>query len=128
MIKWKKGNNLSLSKFFNSKEFENRKDSNYKIDAELLCRLYMLRKEFGAPIIITSGFRSEEYNKEIGGATKSQHVLGKAADIRPGNFSKKELNRLYELCKKHFKAIGDGRHKGFIHVDIRDDKIRRWEY
>jgi hypothetical protein len=35
----------------------------------------------GIPIYVTSGFRSEDVNKEIGGAPNSQHMKGEAADI-----------------------------------------------
>ena len=35
------------------------------------------------PIIINSGFRNEDVNRRVGGVKNSQHLLGKAADIRP---------------------------------------------
>lgn len=41
-----------------------------------------LREKWGAPIIVTSGFRCEKLNKAVGGATTSQHRLGQAVDIR----------------------------------------------
>ena len=40
------------------------------------------RNEVG-PIIINSGFRSNEVNKMVGGVSNSQHMRGQAADIRP---------------------------------------------
>lgn len=40
-----------------------------------------VREHFGKPIAITSGFRSPELNKRIGGAKNSQHLEGKALDI-----------------------------------------------
>jgi zinc D-Ala-D-Ala carboxypeptidase len=49
-----------------------------------LCRevLDPLRALANRPIIITSGYRSTEVNKAIGGASTSQHRLGQAADIK----------------------------------------------
>jgi zinc D-Ala-D-Ala carboxypeptidase len=44
--------------------------------------LQPLRNRFGR-IHVTSGFRSREVNKHIGGAFNSQHLLGEAADIVP---------------------------------------------
>ena len=41
-----------------------------------------LREEWGAPIIVTSGYRSPQLNVVVGGARSSQHLLGQAADIR----------------------------------------------
>jgi len=40
-----------------------------------------VREHFGKPIGITSGFRSVELNKRIGGSKTSQHLEGKALDI-----------------------------------------------
>ena len=41
-----------------------------------------LRELWGAPIIVTSGYRCAALNKAVGGAASSQHVRGEAADIR----------------------------------------------
>lgn len=128
MISWKKGQYKKLSKYFSSKEFENSTDKVFYIDPILLERLDKVREEFGEPIIITSGYRSPEHNAKIGGSKSSQHCLGKACDFKPKKFTKENLDKLYLICEKYFKAVGDGRHRGFIHVDIRDDKIRRWTY
>lgn len=40
-----------------------------------------LREKIGKPLHITSGYRSPEYNKIIGGSINSQHMNGEAADI-----------------------------------------------
>ncbi len=42
--------------------------------------LQPIRDKFGT-IDVTSGFRSDEVNKAIGGSTTSQHLKGEAADI-----------------------------------------------
>ena len=44
-----------------------------------------VRKQFGRPMAINSGYRSPAVNKAVGGAADSQHVRGEAADIEiPG--------------------------------------------
>ena len=43
--------------------------------------LQPLRKAWGHPIVVSSGYRCEELNKAVGGAKNSQHLLGEAADI-----------------------------------------------
>ena len=128
MISWKKGQYKKLSKYFSSKEFENSTDKVFYIHPLLLELLDKVREDFGEPLVITSGYRSPEHNAKIGGSKSSQHCLGKAADLRPKNFTKENLDKLYLICENYFKAVGDGRHRGFVHVDIRDDKIRRWTY
>lgn len=39
-----------------------------------------IRKKYNKPIIITSGYRSDQLNKRIGGAKNSDHVYGQACD------------------------------------------------
>lgn len=47
-----------------------------------LCRvLEAVRALLGAPVIVTSGFRSQAVNKLVGGAINSAHIKGLAADI-----------------------------------------------
>jgi len=40
-----------------------------------------IRKHFGVPIMISSGYRSKELNTAIGGSLTSQHCTGEAIDI-----------------------------------------------
>lgn len=66
----------------------------------LLCEnvLEPLRRRFGV-IRITSGFRSKELNKAIGGDKYSQHLRGEAADIHVSN---QEVGRkMYDFIKTH---------------------------
>ena len=44
-----------------------------------------LRQLYGAPIMVTSGYRSPAVNAAVGGAAHSQHLLGEAADITTGS-------------------------------------------
>ena len=39
-----------------------------------------LRKLYGKPVVVTSGYRSEEVNRLVGGVPGSQHTRGEAAD------------------------------------------------
>ena len=41
-----------------------------------------LRRLYGSPIIITSGYRCPALNKAVGGKPNSQHVKGQAADLK----------------------------------------------
>lgn len=52
---------------------------NFKILAENVFE--KVREHFGVPIHISSGYRSKELNKAIGGSVTSQHCSGEAIDI-----------------------------------------------
>ena len=56
-----------------------------------------LREKYGAPIIVTSGFRCEKLNKAVGGAKTSQHRLGQAADIRSKSDTRAENKKIFDL-------------------------------
>lgn len=43
--------------------------------------LQPLRSAWGGPLIINSGYRCPELNKEVGGVDTSQHTKGQAADV-----------------------------------------------
>lgn len=47
----------------------------------LAVNLEVIRAQLGAPIIINSGYRTPAYNKLVGGAPASQHLLANAVDI-----------------------------------------------
>jgi len=50
--------------------------------ARVVCaQLEALRAEVGKPIVIISGYRCPECNRAAQGATHSQHLLSRAADI-----------------------------------------------
>lgn len=48
--------------------------------------LERIRALLDAPIHISSGYRSPELNKRIGGARNSQHVMGQAVDFTAPSF------------------------------------------
>lgn len=133
-FKWEKGEHHQFGEYFNCSEFEDRyspKNSPHKLNEILLLKLIEIRKLFGKPIIITSGFRTQttqDFLRKSGYETSigiSTHELGDAVDIAvKGN--KDDFNYLYELCKKQFKSVGLA--SNFIHVDMREDKIRHWFY
>ena len=53
--------------------------------------LQPLRDSLDRPIIISSGYRSPDLNKAIGGSPTSDHTKGQAADIEVFGISNKDL-------------------------------------
>lgn len=82
-----------------------------------------VRTLLGAPIIISSGYRSPALNKAIGGAANSQHVKGEAADfICPG------FGSPLKICKaivasgiKFDQLIHEGK---WVHISFADTNRR----
>lgn len=57
-----------------------------------------LREQFGV-IRITSGYRCPEVNEKIGGARRSQHMFGEAADIHCGSLERGR--KMYNYVVEH---------------------------
>ena len=49
----------------------------------LVLWLDLLRRAWGGPVRVNSGFRCVAHNREVGGAARSRHLLGCAADVAP---------------------------------------------
>ena len=77
-----------LSEFTRSKTADEKKIDNIPSVEQIknitaLCKIVLerVRKHFNKPVYITSGYRSKELNKAIGGSRYSQHMKGEAADF-----------------------------------------------
>ena len=78
------------------------------------------RERHGAPIQLVSLYRNPEYSDAIGGAPRSQHLLGQAADFRSAKGSPDEWAAiLREMRDEGLFQGGIGINSSFVHVDIR---------
>lgn len=57
-----------------------------------------LRRLYGKPIVITSGYRSPELNKKVGGVSNSWHTQGNAADIHVSSIT--EATKIFSNLQK----------------------------
>ena len=105
---------------FNSKDGGGMRENG--MSNELLLKLERLRYECGnKPMIITSGYRTPSHNKRVGGASNSQHIYGRAADIKVRGVSP---STVYSKADKIFSRGGVGKYSTFTHVDTRGHKAR----
>lgn len=88
-----------------------------KIDSALVIMLQKIRDHFKKPVIINSGYRNAAYNKKIGGAVRSQHIYGKAADICISGVAPIDIARYAESSCELIKGIG--LYTWGVHVDTR---------
>lgn len=84
--------------------------------------LQAIRTHYGKPLYINSAYRTATYNKKVGGATYSQHLYGKAADIRITGVAPKDIAAYVETLMPDKGGIGI--YANFVHVDVRENKSR----
>lgn len=77
-------------------------DAKARLALTNLCQkiLEPVRERFGHPIHVTSGYRSAELNRAVGGSRTSQHMTGDAADIVCRSLPNATLFRLMEQMVK----------------------------
>lgn len=118
-----KNGNESLSANFKVKEFACKDGSDVVFVAPKLVEILQnVREHFGKPVNINSAYRTPAYNKEIGGATYSQHQYGTAADIRINGISPVDVAAYVETLMPDSGGIGI--YSTFTHIDVRDVKSR----
>jgi len=104
-------------KYFTQKEFACKCGCGFdEIDHELVQVLDAIREHFDVPCKVNSGCRCEAHNKFVGGAPRSQHLLGKAADIVFRDIPP----ALVAEAAIRLGATGTKVYDTFTHVDVRD--------
>ncbi|MBC8617132.1 DUF882 domain-containing protein [Parabacteroides faecis] len=93
---------------------------------ELVKRLLQpLRVAYGKPIAITSGYRSPEVNRLVGGVPSSQHVKGEAADCYVPD--PKVLLDVLLFSKLPFDQAILYKQKKFLHLSLRVNGENRYQ-
>ena len=102
--------------------------------------LQPLRDYLGKPIRVTSGYRSPDVNKRVGGAVdsqgrpKSQHVFGQAADIQVNGMTPKQIcNAIDKLVKEgkikaYDQLIEEFGETGWCHVSFNISQNRKMRF
>lgn len=93
------------------------------IDAQTLQVLEAVRQHFGKPVIVNSACRCPDHNRAIGGAANSQHLYGRACDIRIKGIDPDDV---HDWTDANFPFVSLGRYATFTHVDTRSDGPARW--
>lgn len=115
--------NKKLSTNFKVKEFACTDGSDpIFIDSDLVNILQKIRSHFGKSVTITSAYRTPGKNKACGGTTYSQHLYGKAADIKVNGVAPAKVAAYAEKLLPNSGGIGI--YKNFTHIDCRSAKSR----
>lgn len=86
--------------------------------------LQPIRNVYGAPIIITSGFRSVALNKAVRGSASSQHLKGEAADLISTD-NKRLWDTICALIVSGKIRVGqliDEKNLSWIHISLPDER------
>ncbi len=84
----------------------------------------------GKPLRIGSAYRTESWNRKVGGSARSQHIQGRALDIYPprGGTNVDLLLVVQDVARRPDSKIkGIGFYPWGVHVDIRPGtRLARW--
>lgn len=81
-----------------------------------------VRDHFGVPIAVTSGYRSPELNKRIGGSLTSQHSKGQALDIDADVFGGVTNSEIFDFIRDNLEfdqlinEFPKGNEPSWVHV------------
>jgi len=119
-----------MTKNFNIKEFECKCGCKMpefvkKNVIELAENLQIIRDEVGR-LDLTNSYRCKDHNSDVGGSTSSQHLVGKAADVKSESIKPKEMAQIVNDLMKNekIKTGGIGIYNTFTHIDIRGVRAR----
>jgi uncharacterized protein YcbK (DUF882 family) len=142
-----------MSRFFTVDEMRCHSGAEYPREwvddrlAALFGVLDAIRDAWDAPIVVVCGYRTAAYNEALakasaarnggvsGVALNSQHIQGRAADVRPAAPTVERVAELHRVTRHLFDtgrlpALGGlGLYPGWIHVDVRakvNGKLATW--
>ena len=82
--------------------------------------IYCAQHDLGTPAIrISSGYRSPELNKAVGGVKTSAHVLGYAADLIP-------VNGMQDEFEKFMSEVFAKKGYAYDQIIVEKSKTSRW--
>ena len=126
---------MQLSEHFNLKEFtksetairkriDNTPGPEHAQNLKIVCEkiLEPVRKHFGKPVRINSGYRGPALNSAVGGSSKSQHCNGEAVDFEIDGLANPELakwvsqNCEFDQVILEFYDPKEGPNSGWVHA------------
>ena len=113
-----------MRNFFSDKEMECHCCHFQAMDPDFMQKLNAARAMADIPFYITSGFRCDQHNKDVG-STSTNHTTGRAVDIRCTSSPNRKII-IAALLEAGMSGLGVG--KDFIHCDTNHDTGMLWLY
>lgn len=90
-----------------------------QMNPDFLVKLVELRRRSKVPFKVNSCWRSAKKNKDVGGASNSMHLIGRAVDIHCPNDKFRAI-----VCREALAmGLTVGIMENGLHIDDRDDQI-----
>lgn len=89
-----------------------------------------IRAAVGVPLLVASAYRTPAWNRQIGGATRSQHLQGRALDLVPVRGT--TVAQLHKAALTRAQTPGSrlrglGKYRTFVHIDVRPtSRLAHW--
>lgn len=101
-------------------------DPAHLASAKLLCEKVFepIRANFGIPIHISSGYRSNALNRAIKGASSSQHCMGQAMDIDSDKYGGVTNKEIFDYIRMNLEwdqliwEFGTDENPDWVHVSF----------
>lgn len=90
-----------------------------------------VREHFNVPIAVTSGYRSAALNKAIGGAKRSEHMMGRALDLDADIHGEVTNKQIFEFIRDNLTfnqliwEFGDDDSPDWVHVSYSPTSNRK---
>ena len=84
--------------------------------------LERMRQELGFAMVINSGYRCLSHNRAVNGRPKSWHLLF-ATDVRAEDNDERKILLIYRKALE-MNWGGIGKHRTFVHLDLRPEEMR----
>ena len=104
------------------------KNDHLKSMQRIISELAQPMREALGPIRITSGYRSPELNRAIGGSSKSQHCKGQALDLqfwKDGQMCNKEIYDWVLKSNIEFDQMINEFDFAWVHISLKEKKNRK---
>jgi hypothetical protein len=89
------------------------------IKNEVWQKLVPVARRMGKVLTINSAYRSPEYNRNIGGASRSMHMTGLALDVSMAGFSDEDKRNFIRIASQEgFSGIAYYPGSNFMHIDL----------
>lgn len=92
---------------------------------DLMRVIKTVETHFGKPVVVTSGYRDPQHNREVGGAEESMHKSCEAADIQIDGISKWDLAQ-YIRSLPNRGGVGTYCHTDSVHLDTGNARDWNW--